>query len=504
MQKRKIIQVLLMLTVVGCSSHAQVSRSQFTAELDKFTQQLLSKVPVIPSISITIVDANGPVFVKAYGWADKEASIKADENTLFYIASSTKSFTGLAAALLDHEKKIMLDDPFKKYFLPLQFKNEIGDNVTIRNLLTHTSGLENSPLTFRAAYTGDIQQNEMQQVLKDVTVVKSTPGQYKYDNLGYNIYGMVLQEHLHKKWQDVLQEKIFSPLGMTRTTAYVSLANKNKWPLAVPYFAYSENGLTRLYLQKSDNTMQSAGGLMTTPADIAKWLQVQLNNGKLNNKQVFPAQVIQQTHEPFANFEKGSAPFATAGGYGLGWSSSTYHDEKVIYHFGGFPGFKAHISFMPGKNIGVAIFVNEASIGSPAVDLLASYIYDWVMAVPDHANVYAKKLDELQSAHEKGIESTQKTYADRAKRVSQLTLPLNAYTGKYSHAYFGQIEVNIENNALAVKMGNMHAVSTPFTQKETIRVELIPGTGQVVGFKADENGKVNGLVYDGIEYKRIQ
>lgn len=503
MQKRTII-LMLASAVIGCISYAQTNRSQFTAQLDSFVQQLMVKVPVIPSLSISIVDGNGPVFIKAYGWADKEAGIKADENTLFYIASSTKSFTGLAAALLDHEKKIMLDKPVKNYFAPLRFKNEIGDNVTVRSLLTHTSGLENSPLTFRMAYSGAIQENELQQLLTDVTVARSAPGQYKYDNLGYNIYGMALQQHLHKKWQDVLNEKIFVPLGMTRTTAYVSLAEKSKWPIARPYFAYGEKGLRKLYLEKKDNTMQSAGGLLTTPSDIAKWLQVQLNEGKLKNRQVFPSQVMQNTHVTFARFEKGSAPFTNPGGYGLGWSTGTYRDERIVYHFGGFPGYKAHVSFMPDKKIGVAIFVNEASIGSPAVDMLATYIYDWVMGAPDHRSVYAKRLDELEMNHQRAIEGTQRSYADRAKRVSQLSLPLASYVGTYRNAQFGDFEINIEGNALSVTMGNMHVVSTPFTQKETIRVELIPGTGQVVGFKTDESGKVSGLVYDGVEYQKIK
>ena len=65
------------------------------------------------------------------------------------------------------------------------------------------------------------------------------------------------------------------------------------------------------------------------------------------------------------------------------------------------------------------------------------------------------------------------------------------------------MEVTIGNNALAVKMGNLHAVSTPYTQKESIRIELIPGSGQVVLFKLDETGKANSLMYDGMEYKRV-
>jgi hypothetical protein len=108
------------------------------------------------------------------------------------------------------------------------------------------------------------------------------------------------------------------------------------------------------------------------------------------------------------------------------------------------------------------------------------------------------------SAYQNAIEGKQRGYADRAKRVSQLTLPLASYTGKYRNANFGDVDINIEANALSVTMGNMHVISTPFTQKETIRVELIPGTGQIVAFKINEAKQVVGFVYDGIEFRKVQ
>lgn len=117
---------------------------------------------------------------------------------------------------------------------------------------------------------------------------------------------------------------------------------------------------------------------------------------------------------------------------------------------------------------------------------------------------FLKKLPELEYRYAKNLESVQKSFADRAKRTSQLTLPLDSYVGKYHNEWFGDFTVGIENNALAIGLGNLHAVSTPFTQKESIRVELIPGSGKVVFFKPDDLNKVNSLTYEGNEYKRIK
>jgi CubicO group peptidase (beta-lactamase class C family) len=497
----------LLAIVLGClfftSTRAQQDQKRLNAYIDSFTSKLLEQIPSIPAMTVTIVSDKGTVFNKAYGWANKETGLKADVNTAFYIASSTKSFTALAAALLDRDKKIMLDSPVKKYFKNTAFSADISSDVTIRSLLNHTSGLENGPLPFRLAYSGMSDTNEMLHLLAEATTVRAKPGIYKYDNLGYNIYALAVQQTLNIAWQDLLQEKIFKPLGMTRTSAYLSAAKKGNWPVAVPYNAYGLNGLERVYLEKTDNTMQSAGGLISTPSDIALWLQAQINYGKVGNKKIFPEEVISATQKGTATFEKAGGFFSASGKYGLGWSVSQYRDNPLVYHFGGFPGYRSHISFMPHKKMGVAIFVNEGSIGGAASDIIASLVYDWI-AGANLEEEGRKKMDQLMAIHQRESEGSQRSYADRAKRTWQLSLPLETYTGKYTHPYYGDISISMENNVLAVKMGNLHAVSTPFTQKESIRVELIPGSGQVVQFQLDEQGKVNKLSYDRLEFQRVK
>ncbi len=502
MNKKMVVSLITACVLISSTQAQSLNQQQFISYLDSFTNKLLEKVPVIPAISISIVGENGPKHIKAYGWANKAKGEKADVNTEFYIASTTKSFMGLAAALLDHEKKIKLDDPVKSYLTKVPFKAEIGNDVTIRTLLTHTSGLDNGPLTFRMAYTGTSDSKEMLYVLASATTVKTKPGKYEYDNLGYNIYGLIVQENLHVKWQDLLQDKIFTPLGMKRTTAYISKAKASKWTIATPYYAFGPDGLEEVYLKKEDNNMQSAGGLITTPSDVAIWLQAQINSGNIGNKQIFPAEVMKTSQAGVAAFEKGSGIFSAPGEYALGWSVSKYKDQRVIYHFGGYPGYVAHISFMPDKKIGLAIFVNEGSIGASAGNLLSGIVYDWI-AGEDVVTKYKDKIDELENTYKKADEGSRRSFADRAKREWQLSLPLQTYTGKFRNPFFGDMDVNIESNALAVKLGNLHAVSTPYTQKESIRVVLIPPTGQVVLFKVDESGKVNSLSYDGQEYKRV-
>ncbi len=507
MKKTIFISVIALLfnsPGVSAQKDDKTREKDFTTAIDAYARKLMEKIPDMPAIAVVVIKNDQPVFIQAYGIANKETGAEADVNTLFYIASSTKSFTALSAALLDKEGKIKLNDPLVKYANGISFKNPIPEKITVRDLLTHTSGLINEPLTFRLAYSGEVENNDIKKVFAEATtVVDSNYNKYRYDNLGYNIYGVLLQNSMNKKWQDLLQEKIFDPLNMKHTTAYISKAASNNWTIAYPYFFMGEKGaMTRSPLDKTDNNMQSAGGIFSSISDIGIWLNMNMNNGKLNGKQIIPADIIQKCQAGYTKTTRAQEPFVGDGEYGLGWQIGKYKGEKVIYHHGGFPGYRSHISFMPEKKIAVAVLTNDGSIGGRAGHMLATYAYEWWLQKVNVEEVYEKQLQDLVDVYEKGKTGLIASAADRAKRTSQLTMPPGNYTGKYNNAYFGTIEILNQDNNLTVKMGNINCVSTGFTQKETIRVEMIPGSGEVIKFKVNAENKIESLSYAGMEFVR--
>ncbi len=491
------------ITGLGQASR-QVNDDEFTAGYDAAIRKTLETFPELPGAAVVVVKGDKPVFIRGYGLADKEAGTKAGPDTLYYIASSTKSFMALAAALLDREGKIKLDDPFTKYARGVTFANAIPDTVTVRDLLTHTSGLKNGALTFRMAYSGEVGYQDMVHVLSTGTTYSADDhGKFAYSNLGYNIYGLLLKLYLNKNWQDVLQDKVFAPLKMKRTSAYMSKARATKLPMAEGYlFDAAAEGVIRSPLTKYDNNMQSAGGMVTTASDLARWLAVNMNDGMLDGHQVFPTEVMAKIHTGYADAARQEPPFDGKGKYGLGWNLGKYRGRDVIHHNGGYPGWSSHISFMPGEKIGVAVLINESTAGGHVGDAIAANAYDRLLGSDKTDENYSDLLTMLSQRYAKIKNSMTSSARERFKRVSQLTLPLDQYAGRYHCALLGNIEIVVEQSTLGVRMGNIHVMSTPYTTKDSIRVEMIPGQGEIISFKLTEQGKVESLSYSGETFVR--
>lgn len=499
---------LLLNSLVFAQTLRPASEKDFNAAYDAQIRKTMATFPDLPGIAIVVIKDDRPVFVRAYGMADKEAGIKADSDTLFYTGSSTKSFTALAAAMLDHEGKIKLSDAVTKYTPGIRFKNEIPDKVTIRDLLTHTSGLRNGALINRLAFTGQIDEGEIDRVFAEGTTFNDANfGKYNYTNLGYNIYGLALHYHLKKKWQDVLHERIFAPAGLKHTTAYVSKARAKKFKIVAPYVISTDGSdagkMVRSGLEKTDDNMQSAGGIFMSISDLGRWLNLNMNDGKLGGKQVVPADLIRKAQTGYTKSTRNDPPFSGDGEYGLGWQIGKYRNDKVVYHHGGYPGYRSHVSFMPDRKIAVGIMVNNDALGGRLADMLAAYAYDWWLQTENLEADYARQLQETLTAFEKRRQGIAAEAVERAKREWQLTKPFTDYAGKYRNDLLGTIEIVAKEKTLAVQMGRMYTVATPFTQKDTIRVVMLPGgNGEVIGF-VNAEGKLSSLTYGGFTFTKL-
>lgn len=493
------------LVAVSAQSVTPVSEKDLGTELDNYIRQTMQAIPELPSVAMVVVKDDKPIFIRAYGFTNRETGAKADANSAYYIASSTKSYMALAAALLDREGKIKLSDPVVKYLPGVTFKTPIPEKVTVRDLLTHTSALRNGALIWRTAYTGEVDDKDLLNVLAGGTTFdEANYGKYAYTNLGYNIYGILVRQTLGKKWQDVLQEKIFGPLGLKQTSAYVSKLRSVKMSVADSYlFDPAAKSVIRSPIAKMDNNMQAAGGIYTSLNDMARWLSFNMNDGKLDGKQVIPADIVQAVHTGYADTTRDQPPFSGNGKYGLGWQIGKYRQEKVVYHHGGYAGWSTHVSYMPDKKIGVAVLINESTVGGRITHLFATYAYDRLLGT-DTAENYAKQLQEIGQQYARIKDQMVGAVASRADRKSQLTKPLTDYAGRYSNDLLGNIDISVEQNTLLVRMGYVRVMSTPYTGKDSIRVEMDPGRGEVITFNFNVAGLVDSLSYGDMKFSRVK
>jgi hypothetical protein len=156
---------------------------------------------------------------------------------------------------------------------------------------------------------------------------------------------------------------------------------------------------------------------------------------------------------------------------------------------------------MPEKKIGVAVMINESTAGGRIAHLLATYAYDRLLNKDTNEN-YVKQLHDIAGQYGKMKEQMVASFRSRASRTSQLSRPLADYTGRYTNDSLGNIDISVEQNTLAVRMGNIRVLATPFTQKDTIRVEMEPGQGEVIRFDVNSSGQVEALNYAEIKFAR--
>ena len=179
---RNTLAVILLLLTATAANAASVKD-----DIDRFVAQVVKEIPDVTSIGIAVVRDGKPYFAAAYGYADAEKKTRADAKTGYYIASSTKSYTGLACAILAGRGVLDLDAPISKY-LP-EVTSDAG-KVTLRQFLTHTAPIENDPIVFRTAFTGEHTPALLTQLLNSSKPRKEG---FQYDNLGYVVASLVIE-----------------------------------------------------------------------------------------------------------------------------------------------------------------------------------------------------------------------------------------------------------------------------------------------------------------------
>lgn len=493
MRRTALFIALLISPALAAAQPAQ--DLQFAADVDSIAARVMALRPA-PGMAIAVVKDDRTILTKGYGFADIERNIPVTANTGFYIASTTKAFTALNVALMANRGEVSLDAPISRYLSDVRWASDVNpDSITVRDLLTHTHGISNSgPVVWRTAFSGVHTNDLLKGLLKHHTA--SEAGRtYSYTNLGYNIAGLIIDDIADMPWQEQLAKNIFAPLGMTSTSAFPSRYDSAR--LAMPYGA-EPMGPQRLHYAKGDGNMQAAGGLISTANDLARWLEMQINLGLVDGRQVFPRAMVAETQKIQTMFEK---PTSTGSiGYALGWNVALVNGDTVLHHGGGFSAFRTYIAFSPNSRIGVAVMANEARIGGGAIDFLIDQVLDY-----GREGWRAKSEDglaQLAAGIQQRREGIAKDREARAARPQALPHPLATYTGTYDNAEAGAMVWSVRDGRLWAEIGLLKSVATAYdAAANKLRVELEPGSGEVIGFDVVD-GKARSMTYSGRTFIR--
>jgi CubicO group peptidase (beta-lactamase class C family) len=421
------------------------------ADLDAYVAASM-KTFEVPGMAIAIVKDGNVLVAKGYGVRKLGDPTPVDELTLFGIGSNTKAFTTAALATLIDEGKLAWDDPVYQR-LPgfVMYDPYVSHEMTIRDLLTHRSGmgLGEGDLLFwpHSTYTRD----EIIYKLRFMKPASSFRSHYAYDNLLYMTAGQIIPAVTGTSWDDYIRQHIFAPLGMTHSTvtnANIKLGDNVAFP-----HSRMDGNLQVIHFEVLDNA-GPAGSINSCAADMAKWVQLQLNRGKFVDRdgRLFAEQRSKEMWTPQTILPIGDPPPALAGlkpnfaDYALGWMLRDYHGRKLVGHTGGVAGFVSRVMLVPEENLGVVVLTNAEEDG--AFDSILYHLLDYYFHVPSTDWIAAYK--SVSDAQEKdAAESMKKAEAARAA-ASKPSLPLEKYAGVYSDAWYGPITIKQENAGLII------------------------------------------------------
>jgi CubicO group peptidase (beta-lactamase class C family) len=432
-----------------------------------------------PGLAVAIYSREGS-YARGFGVTDVATGERASADTAFYVASSTKGLTSLALAALHQRRVLDLDSTLSAYAPDAPFPAAVRpDQARLRDLLAHAGGIQNDPIAYRVAFTGEHDPKTLWRLLAASRPNLNAPlGKFEYTNTGYNLVTILTDRRLGVRWQDLLRREIFAPAGLTRSTARMSQARAAGWSIARPHELAADGQVRRTYLEKTDQTMQSAGGVVMSARDAARYLELMVEDGCIGGRQVVSAEAVRATRVPVAKVGQQFLAY-TRDQYGLGWYLGGYDGQRMLHDFGAFSGFRAHVSYLPDAGIGVAAFVNDDTLAFPLVDAVANLVYDRLGGRADARQRFDTAVDGVAQRRAALVAQ----FAARASRPWTLTRPRAAYAGAYANPDWGRIDVAVAGDEITLRMGIMHGVAQPFTAPDSLRVELAPGAGSAIVFE---------------------
>lgn len=339
----------LLLSFSGMSLGADDNTNEkpdFSGVIKRIQQRIQSGD--VPSIAVAVVKDNEIIWEQGFGLADRENNRKADEHTMYSLASISKPITATGIMKLVKDRKLTLDESVNKYLGRSKMENMVDGKTpaTVRQLLNHSSGL---PLHYQFFY----EDKEDTPPKFDVSISRygksvTPPGaHYRYANFGYGILDYLIGRSSRKSYADWMKREVFIPLGMHRTSVHLTkeyekfaAVRYGEDDQPIPYYHFDHDGASAVY---------------SSAHDLAKFALFHLGAARDNQTEIFDRQGTLDMQNPTMEIVPGS-------GYGMGWRIT--EDDfgiKTVRHTGGMPGVRTWLTLLPDHNAAVIALCNSVT-----------------------------------------------------------------------------------------------------------------------------------------------
>jgi len=377
------VVALAFCDALGADTHALLGDR--TEEIDKLMSTLYERGQF--NGAILVAKQGDSIYRKAFGKANFQTGADFTPETPSNIGSVTKQFTAVAIMILAERKKLSYEDPISKY-IPEFSRSALFSRITLRHLLTHTSGIPDYG-DLGIDDSGLDQKGLIAALLKKEDALRKPGLKYRYSNPGYALLGIVVERVSGKRFGEFLEEEIFKPEGMDNTFVYESRGKKNA-RTAVGYgqFGQMDDG--------GPTAIPGDGGIYSTVVDLFRWDQA------LYTDRLVPQSALVEAFSP-GKVEEGTST------YGFGWNIATETGNKYLWHQGNAAGFRAFIGRRLTDRVTVIMLTNKGNSKRLDINTAIQNIF----AGKPYVLPRRSGAEELyKTIHDSGIRAAVNTYND--------------------------------------------------------------------------------------------
>ncbi|HZZ01014.1 MAG TPA: serine hydrolase [Candidatus Baltobacteraceae bacterium] len=461
-----------------------------TTSLDASIERAVAGWPVV-GLGCSVIAEGETLLSRGFGTRRLGADEPVDERTLFAIGSVSKSFTGAAVAMLVDEGLISWDsrviDHLRSFRL---FDSWVTREMTVRDLLTHRSGLERGDFMW---YKSGYDAGEVMRRVAHLQPSWSFRTTFGYQNIMYLAAGELITALTGKSWDDFISERILGPLGMS--DSHASRATMDlKGNVAQPH-AHVDGELVHIESHEGFN-MNPAGSIYSSARDMQAWLRLAINGGTFKGKRLLSSGASRMTHTPQMLIAQSAwselfpeGEFLT---YAAGWFVLSYRGLTVITHGGNIDGMSAVAAVVPERRFGITALANVNSCRLPQ-----ALVYHAIDSV-----IFDRPKTWLTDFREREVFGRERLdYAEEERKRSTIagtkpSRPLEAYAGSYADEFYGTARVALRDGRLFFSfIGFEGALEHWLFDSFTLNIDdpYLRTYKSVVRFDLDDFGEPSGL-----------